>query len=58
MNLISIKDGCSYFVTDEPAVQQWLANLLGVKFDGNVAAANRMWLRKEILKADIIAVGA
>lgn len=53
MNLISIKDGCSYFVTDSPEVQTWLANLLGVKFDGIVAAADRMWLRKEILKADI-----
>lgn len=58
MNLISIKDGRSYFVTDTPAVQLWLTNLLGVKFDGTVAVADRMWLRKEILKADIIAQGA
>lgn len=55
MNLISIKDGRSYFVTDEPTVQVWLAELLNIEFDGNVAAADRMWLRKEILKADIVA---
>jgi len=55
MNLISIKDGRSYFVTDVPEVQDWLTNLLGVEFDGNLAAATRMWLRKEIMKADILA---
>jgi inorganic pyrophosphatase len=54
MNLISIKDGRSYFVTDIPAVQTWLANLLGVTFEDNVVAADRMWLRKEMLKADVM----
>ena len=54
VNLISIKDGRSYFVTDAPAVQAWLAKLLGVTFEGTVAAADRMWLRKEIIKADIM----
>lgn len=55
MNLISIKDGCSYFVGEDATVQTWLENLLGVKFDGTIAAADRMWLRKEIKKADILA---
>jgi len=54
MNLISIKDGRSYFLADNAAVQAWLSDLLGVKFDGTVAAADRMWLRKEIKKADIV----
>jgi len=54
MNLISIKDGRSYFVTDVPEVKDWLTELLNVEFDRNIAAANRMWLRKEIMKADII----
>lgn len=58
MNLISIKDGSSYFVTDDVAAQAWLAALLGVTFEGNVAIANRMWLRKEIKKADIVKVSA
>lgn len=55
MNSISIKDGRSYFVTDDPAVQSWLTKLLAVQFMGNMATANRMWLRKEIKKADILA---
>lgn len=54
MNLISIKDSRSYFVTDVPEVKDWLAELLGVEFDERIAAANRMWLRKEIMKADIV----
>lgn len=54
-NIISIKDGKSYFVTDDPAVQVWLAKLLAVQFTGNIAGADRMWLRKEIKKADILA---
>lgn len=54
MNLISIKDGRSYFVTDNLEMQAWLCELLGVKFDGNMATADRMWLRKEIKKADIV----
>ena len=57
MNLISIEDGRSYFVTEVPAVRAWLTNLLGVRFDGNVAVADRMWLRKEILKVDIVVGG-
>lgn len=54
MNLISIKDSRSYFVTDVPEVKAWLAELLAVEFDGDIAVADRMWLRKEIMKADII----
>lgn len=34
-------------------MKEWLSNLLDVKFIGNIAPANRMWLRKEIFKADI-----
>lgn len=55
MNVISIKDGRSYFVTDAPQVAAWLSTLLGVHFNGSTAAAERMWLRKEIKKADILA---
>lgn len=53
MNAISLSEKKSYFVSDVPEVQEWLASLLGVRFDGNVAVADRMWLRKEILKEDI-----
>jgi nanoRNase/pAp phosphatase (c-di-AMP/oligoRNAs hydrolase) len=53
MNIIGIRDGKSYFVSDVPEVQTWLRGLLGVQFDGDVATAERPWLRKEILGADI-----
>lgn len=52
VNLISLSDGLSRLVTDEPAVQHWLSHLLNVKFEGAVASANRPWLRKEIIKLD------
>ncbi len=34
-------------------VRAWISELLGVTFDGNVARADRMWLRKEIIKKDL-----
>ncbi|MBI1857276.1 DHH family protein [Candidatus Saccharibacteria bacterium] len=53
MNLISVGEKKSYFVTDNPNVQDWLTKLLGVHFDGSVAVADRLWLRKEVIKQDI-----
>jgi len=53
MNLVSVSEGKSYFVTDNKAVQNWLTELLEVTFEGSVAVADRLWLRKEIIKADI-----
>ncbi|HSX42856.1 MAG TPA: hypothetical protein VLF59_02100 [Candidatus Saccharimonadales bacterium] len=53
MNVISISEKKSYFVTDVPEMKQWLSSVLGVAFVGNIAEADRMWLRKEIFKADI-----
>ena len=49
-NVVSISEGRSYFVTDNQNVKAWAENLLGVTFDGSVAAADRLWLRKEIMK--------
>lgn len=54
MNLVSISEGCSYFVCKDAGVQNWLAGLLGVTFEDDVAKANRMWLRKEIIKQDLV----
>ncbi len=51
VNIVSISEGRSYFVSNSPKVQQWLHELIGVTFDGSVARAGRLWLRKEILKA-------
>ncbi|HYH75411.1 MAG TPA: DHH family phosphoesterase [Candidatus Saccharimonadales bacterium] len=50
MNLISLKDGCSYLLCDDKDTQAWLAHTLAVQFEGNLAVAGRMWLRKEIMK--------
>lgn len=53
VNVISLSEGASYFVSPHPAVREWLTGLLSVKFDGNTAKADRLWLRKEIIKEDI-----
>lgn len=49
-NIVSISEGRSYFLTTKPDVQAWLSKLLVVNFKDNLATANRMWLRKEIMK--------
>lgn len=54
MNLISIGERKSYFVTDNTDMQKWLSDLLGMQFDGNIAIADRLWLRKEVMKQDIV----
>ena len=53
MNLVSVNEGCSYFICKNPEVKIWLAGLLGVNFHGDIAKADRLWLRKEIMKADL-----
>ncbi|HXH26803.1 MAG TPA: DHH family phosphoesterase [Candidatus Acidoferrum sp.] len=50
MNLVSIHEGKSYFIADDPDVQAALANITGVSFDESLAQADRLWLRKEIVK--------
>lgn len=57
MNIICIKEGVSYFITDSPKLQQWISQLLEVAFLNARAVAKRMWLRKEVMKQDIIADG-
>lgn len=52
INLISVGERKSYFVTDNTDVQAWLSRLLGVRFEGSVAIADRLWLRKEVIKRD------
>ena len=53
MNLVSVNEGSSYFICKDPDVQFWIANLLNVKFEDSVARADRLWLRKEIIKQDM-----
>lgn len=49
LNVVSVSEGVSYFVARDIAVQTWLSDHLGLAFDGTLATANRMWLRKEIV---------
>jgi len=51
INLVSIGEGHSHLVTDRAPVQKWLASLLDIEFDGDTATADRLWLRKEVIKA-------
>ncbi|HSX05814.1 MAG TPA: DHH family phosphoesterase [Candidatus Saccharimonadales bacterium] len=53
MSLISLVEGRNYFITTVPAVQQFLERFLNVRFVGSVAVADRLWLRKEIMKKDM-----
>ena len=50
VNLVSIHEGHSYFITSQPQVQQWLSGLTNMQFTGTIAQADRLWLRKEIMK--------
>lgn len=50
-NVVSVKGDRSYFVCTDPGIQRWLQNLLGIRFSGSVAPADRLWLRKEIVMA-------
>ena len=52
VNIVSIDEGHSYLLCQDAPTQQWLEGLLHVTFDGNIAKAGRLWLRKEIMKAD------
>jgi inorganic pyrophosphatase/exopolyphosphatase len=53
MNLVNVGEGKSYFITENIDVQNWLERLLKVSFSNNVAVADHLWLRKEIIKQDI-----
>ncbi|HMQ09121.1 MAG TPA: DHH family phosphoesterase [Candidatus Nanoperiomorbaceae bacterium] len=53
MNLVNLSEGKSYFIAENVDVQNWLENLLKVKFNNHIAVADRLWLRKEIIKQDI-----
>jgi hypothetical protein len=54
MNVVSIGGGKSYFVCTDPSLQKWLSDLLGVRFTGNIAPSDRLWLRKEIIQASLM----
>lgn len=54
VNVVSVGEQKSYFYTNNTKVQKWLSSLLGVAFNNYIAIADRLWLRKEVIKQDII----
>lgn len=50
LNLVSIGEGKSYFLADNPTSQAKLGKTMGVNLSSGTAEADRLWLRKEILK--------
>jgi inorganic pyrophosphatase/exopolyphosphatase len=53
VNIVSIDEGKSYIICSNDTVGEWLMHLLNVHFDGHIAHADRLWLRKEIIKRDL-----
>lgn len=53
INAISLSEGVSYFTARDADTKADLSPLLSIEFTADVARAERMWLRKEILAEDI-----
>jgi len=53
MNIVSIDEGVSYFLASDDTVSKWAEKVVGVRFEANRAVADRLWLRKEIVKQDL-----
>lgn len=52
VNIVSIGEGRSYFLSSDGVVEDWVSEVLGVQFADGLAMANRLWLRKEIFRQD------
>lgn len=50
INVIGLRQRRSWFVCDDTHHQRMLAEVFGVGFTGGVAACDRAWLRKEIIR--------
>lgn len=53
INLIDIKEMCSYFICDEPGYQGKISEVFKICFENGVAKVPRAYLRKEIIKRTI-----
>lgn len=51
MNLISISEGKNYLVAEDAIIQSWAKKVVNAEFAGSNAITDRLWLRKEILRA-------
>ena len=54
VNIVSVNEGKSYFLADVEEIKKWADNLLSVKFNKSIAHANRLWLRKEVIKQSLM----
>ena len=52
MNLVDVERKTSLFLAADQSVQDWLSDLLSISFESQLARADRLWLRKEIIKQD------
>lgn len=52
INVVSISDGQSIFLASNDKITAWAEKILNVEFDGRLAPAGKLWLRKEIVKQD------
>ena len=54
LNLIDLKERCSYFVCDEAQHQKQIGEVFGLRFQSGVARSEVPYLRKEIIKKTIL----
>ena len=50
VNLISLKEGCSYFLCDDPQYQTNIERVFDVRFEKGIAKSPVSYLRKQIIK--------
>jgi hypothetical protein len=48
--ILHIADGRSIFLSSSSAISQWAETTLHVRFENGVGLADRLWLRKEIIR--------
>jgi inorganic pyrophosphatase/exopolyphosphatase len=51
MNIVSISENKSYFLVQGQQLSRLMADICNLQFSDGLAVANRLWLRKEIVKA-------
>lgn len=52
VNVISISEENSYFISENNQIQGWAEGLFKADFNDSIASVGRLWLRKEIIKQD------
>ena len=53
MNFINVSGKHSFFIASDEKIKNFFEELLGIRFEGNVARAERLWLRKEIIRESL-----